>query len=975
MTTQKTLILIDGHALAFREFFALERTGMKTTDNQPTWAVFGFFKAIFDLLKNQKIKPDAITVAFDVGRQTFRVEKYEQYKAHREAMPDILKSQMQLIFEGLKAFNIPIYTKEKYEADDVIGTIADKAAKLGHKTLILTGDQDSFQLIDKDGNIKVLIPSKGELIEYDWNKVYEKLGVYPNQVTDYKGLRGDSSDNIPGIRGIGEKTAQKLLSRYPNMEELFAHCTEIPEKAVREKICAGKEIGLLSKELATIVKNVDIDFDFKHTHINLPDINEVTKFLQKMQFYSFIKGIDGILGSFNKTENKKQETENGVEEQSKLSFPARQQEADKFLQPADSSPLIAHCSTQLGLFAQTVRQKINKDDIPFEVNVISTSEKLSKLVEELKKQELIAVDTETTSVDIQQAELVGISIAYEVSENTEEESHLRTSAPLVFYIPLSHQIGEQLDVNEALNILKSVLEDSNIKKTMQNAKFDYNVFKNYGIKVSGIIFDTMLASYIKDPSRKHSLKTQSLEHLSHVMQEITELIGSGKNQISMECVSIDDAASYACDDAYATLKLTDFWKNNLDEKELKFLYDVEVPLALILADMEYEGVSIDAGYLNKLSAEFSQRVLQLEEKIYELAGVPFNINSPKQVGDILFNRLQIPMKKKRGKDNYSTGAEVLEELAGEYKICEYLLAHRKFSKLKSTYTDSLPQLISKKDGKIHTNYNQTVTSTGRLSSSNPNLQNIPIRTEEGNKIRNAFIASGEEGVLLSADYSQIELRLLAHVSRDDNLIEAFCSGEDIHTLTAAKVFEVPPEAVTKDMRYKAKAVNFGIIYGQSKYGLAKALNIAPFAAEMFIEKYFATYPKVREYMQNTIKFAHENGFVETMFGRKRYLLNELSSPNNQIREFAQRAAINQPLQGAAADLIKMAMVELDKQLKQNNLRSKMIMQVHDELILDIVKDEFEEVKKLTLQAMTLNQPLLVPLVVDVNFGKSWIEGG
>ncbi len=1005
MSDKKTLILIDGHALAFRMYFALERTGMKTTDNQPTWAVFGFFKAVFDMLKDQNIKPDAITVAFDVGRKTFRVEKYDQYKANRETMPDTLRSQMGLIFEGLKAFNIPIYTKEGYEADDVIGTICDKATKLGHKTFILTGDQDSFQLIDKDGNVKVLIPSKGELIEYDWNKVYEKLGVYPNQVVDYKGLRGDTSDNIPGIRGIGEKTAQKLLSRYPDMEELFAHCTEIPENAVREKICAGKEIGLLSKELATIVKDVDIDFDFEHTHINLPDIDEVTKFLQKMQFYSFIRSIDGILGSFDKNDERnkqkirhpefisgsirsKQEGEmlkqvqHDASEQSRLGFPAQQQEADVSLQTSHPSPLTSHCSLQLGLFAQEVKQRINKDDIPFDVKTITQKEELTELIENLKKQNLFALDTETTSVNIQEAELVGISFAFEKSKEKSfglprrADGTPRNDANIfTYYIPVSHQIGEQLETKEVIDSLKPVLEDEKIKKTMQNAKFDYNIFKNYGIKVQGIVFDTMLASYIKDPSRKHGLKTQSLEHLNHVMQEITELIGSGKNQISMECTSIDEAANYACDDAYATLKLTEFWQNSLDEKELKLLYDVEVPLALILADMEYEGVSVDVDYLNKLSAEFSQKVLELEEKIYELAGVPFNVNSPKQVGDILFNRLQIPMKKKRGKENYSTGAEVLEELAGEHKICEYLLQHRKYSKLKSTYTDSLPQLISRKDGKIHTSYNQTVTTTGRLSSSNPNLQNIPIRTEEGNKIRNAFVASDRQnGLLLSADYSQIELRLLAHVSRDDSLIEAFCSGEDIHTLTASKVFEVPLEGVTKDMRYKAKAVNFGIIYGQSKYGLSKSLNIAPFAAEMFIEKYFATYPKVREYMQNTIKFAHGNGFVETMFGRKRYLLNELSSPNNQIREFAQRAAINQPLQGAAADLIKMAMIELDTKLKQNNLKSKMIMQVHDELILDVVKDEFDEVKKLTVEAMELNQPLLVPLVVDVNFGKSWIEG-
>lgn len=982
MTNQKTLILIDGHALAFRQYFALERTGMKTTDNQPTWAVFGFLKAVFDLLKHKEIKPDAITVAFDVGRQTFRVEKYDQYKANRETMPDTLRSQMALIIEGLKAFNIPIYTKEGFEADDVIGTICDKATKLGHKTLILTGDQDAFQLIDKEGFVKVLIPSKGELLEYDWNRVYDKLGVYPNQVIDYKGLRGDTSDNIPGIRGIGEKTAQKLLSRYADMEELFAHCEEIPENAVRQKICDGKDIGMLSKELATIVKDVDINFDFEGTHIELPSIDNVTNFLQKMQFYSFIRNIDGILGSFDK--NKKEELGNKEENLQMQRDDGTSQIASQPQLLNTSTTLEAKpvnsCPMQLGFFAQEVKNKINKDDMGFDIKAVTTTQDLKEVVEMLKKQTLISVDTETTSINIQEAELVGISIGYnelysaKTTVKIAEGHENNIQKTKTFYFPVSHQFGEQLEIDEVLEALKPVLEDENIKKTLQNAKFDYNILQNYDIKIKGIIFDTMLASYIKDPTRKHGLKTQSLEHLNHVMQEITELIGSGKNQMSMECVSVDEATSYACDDAYATLELTKFWQQNLDEMELKLLYDVEVPLALVLAQMEYDGVSIDVDYLKSLSDELTKNILELEKHIFDIAGMTFNVNSPKQVGEVLFEKLGIAAKKKRGKANYSTGAEILEELAQENKICEYLLSHRKFSKLKSTYTDSLPQLISRKDGRIHTSYNQTVTTTGRLSSSNPNLQNIPIRTEEGNKIRHAFVPKDREnGLLLSADYSQIELRLLAHCSRDDSLIEAFCSGEDIHTKTASSVFEVPLEGVTKDMRYKAKAVNFGIIYGQSKYGLAKALGIAPFAAEMFIEKYFATYPKVKDYMQGTIRFAHEHGYVETIFGRKRYLLNDLASPNHAIREAAERAAINQPLQGTAADLLKMAMIELDKKIKENNIKSKMIMQVHDELIIEVASGELEAVKALTIEAMELNQQLLVPLVVDVNYGKSWLE--
>lgn len=942
MSNAKTLILIDGHALAFRQFFALERTGMKNTQNTPTWAVYGFFKAIFDLLKNEDIKPDSIAVAFDVGRQTFRVEKYDQYKANREAMPDTLRTQIGIIVEGLKAFNIPIYTKEGFEADDVIGTIATKASQLGHNTFILTGDQDSFQLVDRLGTIKVLIPSKGELIEYDWSKVYEKLGVYPDQVIDYKGLRGDTSDNIPGIRGIGEKTAQKLLGEYKTMDNVFANADEI-KGALGQKIRDGKEIGKLSQELATIIRDVDIDFNFDETHIELPEISKVTEFLKEMNFYTFLKNIDDILCNFDKDcKGKKAEIQQQKEEQQVMFAPQG--------------------NMQLGLFAQEVKSEIEQNNHHFETNIITETEDLEKLVQNLKTKDIFAIDTETTSINVQEAELVGISLAYDENDIVQ-----------TFYIPLFHQVGDQLDQDLVLSTLKPILEDKNIKKTLQNAKFDYNIFRNYGIKTEGIAFDTMLASYIKDPARKHGLKTQALEHLNHMMQEITDLIGKGKNQLSMECILVEDAAKYACDDVYATLELTKYWKKNLDEKELKLLYEVEIPTSLVLADMEYDGVSVDDQYLKFLSEEFSLHISDLEEKIYEIAGEKFNVNSPKQVGEILFDKLGIESKKKRGKSKYSTNAEVLENLAEEHDICKYLLQNRKYVKLKSTYTDTLPILISNKDNRIHTSYNQTVTTTGRLSSSNPNLQNIPIRTEEGNKIRKAFVPKDKNDFLLSSDYSQIELRLLAHCSGDDNLIEAFCSGEDVHTTTASKVFEVPIEGVTKEMRYKAKAVNFGIIYGQSKYGLAKALGIAPFAAEIFIDKYFATYPKVREYMNKTIQFAHEHGYVETIFGRKRYLQNDLASPNHAIKEAAERAAINQPLQGTAADLIKMAMVELDKKLKENNLKSKLIMQVHDELILEVKHNELEVIKKIVQEAMELNQPLLVPLLVDINYGDSWLE--
>ena len=885
----KTLILIDGHALAYRQFFALERTGMKNSDNQPTWAVYGFFKAVFDLLL--KIHPDYIAVAFDVGRRTFRTEKFEEYKANREAMPDTLRSQIGVICEGLKAFDIPIITKEGFEADDVIGTISKRASEKGHNTLILTGDQDSFQLVDTEGLVKVLIPSKGELVEYDWNKVFEKLGVYPNQVIDYKGLRGDTSDNIPGIKGIGEKTAQKLLSRYKNLEEVLADCENIPEKAVKQKICDGKDIAILSKELATIIRDVDIDFDIDKASVTLPQIENVSAFLRNMQFYTFIKNIDKILSAF------------GEQKVEHLSL---------FAPKNDNGG-------QQSLFTQAIKETV--DDSDFEYTVVN-SDNVASILGEISKSE---------------------RIAFKVYTKKEELSAISVSNGNNYYFS-----------SEFAAELKTLLENPEINKVGFDTKSDYHTLLNSGIALNGLEYDVLLASYVKDPNRKHTLEAQGLDFINHIMS------------------TVDNPEKYSCDEAYTIFKLYDYWIKNLDEQEQKLVKDIEMPLTVVLAKMEHSGVAIDVGYLKELSSFMTEKLAELEDLIFQLAGEPFNINSPKQVAEVLFDKLELKTKKKKSR---STSAEVLEELAQEYEICDYILQHRKFSKLKSTYTDVLPTLISKRDGRIHTTYNQALTVTGRLSSSNPNLQNIPIRTEEGNKIRSAFCAMDKENsLILSADYSQIELRLLAHVSEDEHLIHAFTSGEDIHTMTAAKVFGVGVNAVTKEMRRSAKAVNFGIVYGQSKYGLAKNLGISNAEAQEFIDKYFETYPRVKDYMNREIEFVNAHGYVETTFGRKRYLASELQSPNYQIREFAQRAAINQPLQGTAADLIKMAMIDVQKELEAKKLKTKMIMQVHDELVFEVPKDELETVKELVLRCMELNQPLKVPLEVDINCGASWKEG-
>lgn len=950
MGNEKTLILIDGHALAFRQYFALERTNMKTTDGTPTWAVYGFFKAIFDLLKNTNLKADAIAVAFDVSHHTFRTERYPDYKNNREAMPDNMQLQMGLIYEGLKAFNIPIYTKEGYEADDVIGTISKKACELGHKVLILTGDQDAFQLVDKEGCVKVILPSKGELIEYNWDTIHDKLGVYPDQVIDYKALRGDSSDCIPGVKGIGEKMAQKLLSRYYTLEEVLEHCEEIPEKALKAKLCAGKEDALLSQYLATIVRDLDINFDFDNTVVELPDIKKVTEFLKQMQFYSYIKNINEILTSFNK---------------------------EAVIIHSDiPAPVANNGQLQLGIFTQAVQAEINKSALDYSQKLITDSTDFENLITAVENQSVITFEIKANVRSAIDNIIIGITIGYNKGI-TITDGKLQTTkddTSEIFYIPLQHTtLKNQLNTAEVLEKLKPVFENPDIKKITYDSKIEYNILRTHGISLDGIAFDVQLASYIKNPSRKHDLEIQSIEHLEHAISEYAPFEKDKKKRIKLENADINNVLSHAADEIATITELTKFWLKNLDESELKVLYDIEIPIAKVLADMEFTGVSVNTNYLGQLSKSMDYTLHRLERKIYDQADCGFNINSPRQVGEILFEKMGLKSKKKRVKGHYSTSAEILEELAPDYEIARLILEYRKYSKLKSTYTDALPALIDK-DGRIHTTYNQTITATGRLSSSNPNLQNIPIRTEEGNKIRTAFVpASKSKSVILSADYSQIELRLLAHISKDKHLIEAFKSGIDVHTLTASKVFEVPIEEVTKEMRYKAKAVNFGIIYGQSKYGLAKALNISNQEAETFINKYFATYPKIKAYMEATVKQAEIDGFVETIFGRKRYLKDELDSSNAMIREFAKRAAINQPMQGTAADLIKIAMIDFSKKLKENNLNSKMIMQVHDELVVEADKKELDKVKTLIREAMELNQPLEVPLVVDINTGDTWKE--
>lgn len=955
MGESKTLILIDGHALAFRQYYALERTNMKTKDGTPTWAVYGFFKAIFDLLKNENLHPDAIGVAFDVSHHTFRTEQYVEYKANREAMPDPMRVQMGLIYEGLKAFNIPIYTKEGFEADDVIGTISRRACELGHKVYILTGDQDSFQLIRQDGCIKVIIPSKGLLTEYDWNKVYDKLGVFPNQVIDYKALRGDTSDNIPGIKGIGEKTAVKLLSEFQTVDNVLASADKITQKSLKEKIENGVEIAKLSKFLATIVQDVDISFDFNSTKIELPDIAKVTEFLRAMQFYSFLKNIEYILKLFAKD----------------IEIPEIETQTIKNDTP--KVEISQNTNGQLGLFAQAVQAEVNKTDIEYNSKIITDSQDLCELIEILSGKKVISFKLLADFQNAVNFKIYGIALGFrdDISYDKNKLVTLSDSMPAqTFYIPILHNLSKQLDLKFVLAKLKPILENNDIKKLTHDVKIEECMLNFFDIDFSGVVFDTMLASYIKDSNANSDFDIQCMEQINHILPTIV----SNTKKSSLADNDVDTMKNYSGDVMASLFELTLYWVKLLEDKEYEILTDIEIPLAYVLAQMESNGVSIDKKYLDELTNEFNTKTSTIASRIFELAGEEFNINSPKQVGNILFDKMQLKSKKKRGKAKNSTSAEVLTALADEYEVAKLILDYRKYAKLKSTYTEALPALVSPIDGRIHTSYNQTVTTTGRLSSSNPNLQNIPIRTEEGNKIRQAFVPSDRANYLImSADYSQIELRLLAHVSEDEHLIEAFNSGIDVHTLTASKVFEVPIEEVTKEMRYRAKAVNFGIVYGQSKYGLAKALKITPAEAENFINKYFETYPKINEYMSKMVELVEKQGYVETIFGRRRYLDNEINSPNAMIREFAKRAAINHPMQGSASDLIKLAMIDFSKRLKDNNLKSKLIIQVHDELVIETAKDELEQVKSLVLESMELEQPLRVPLLIDVNVGESWKE--
>ncbi|MDQ5936036.1 MAG: polymerase [Cyanobacteriota bacterium erpe_2018_sw_21hr_WHONDRS-SW48-000092_B_bin.40] len=993
MAEQETLVLVDGSSLAFRSFYALMRTGMKAKDGRPTWAVHGFFSSLFDQIERQK--PDMLAVCFDLSDPTFRHIEYDQYKANRAEMPDDLAVQWPIIKEGVSTFEIPLLELAGYEADDVIGTVAKQAAAQGRRVIILTGDRDAFQLVDGDNSsIEIHLTTKDGLVNCGRQQVFDRMGIWPEQVVDFKALCGDSSDNIPGVKGIGEKGAQQLLSAYQTLDGVYEHLDEIKSASLKKKLIDGKEIAYISQRLATIRLDVPLDFDFEHCRLNMPELQPLKDYFDKLNFRQLTTRLPKILARFSpdgsvpvmpKASSQAAlpaiATHTGLTGQQTLTAPAVSL-TDSEEHPQGQLKLSFGTATNAAPMAMPVEVRTPTIAPAPELTIITTTEQLDSLVTELSSQSLIAVDLETTGLDSLGTEIVGYAIAWDPAIRCQDgRVHVAPSEgskPTLkaVYIPVRHvdalqvaQLG-QLEPEVVSAKLKPILEDQAIGKVAQNAKFEMNCLSCDGIKFGPLVFDTMLASYILNPDSKHGLKDQSDRVLNYQMMRIDELIGAGRKQITINYAPLDKVAAYASDDARITLELTRLYAPLLDKEQEFLLYQMEQPLAHVLASMEQAGVALDLEYLQNFSHELSSELARLETEIYALAGHGFNINSTQQLQKVLFEEIGLKPKNKT-KTGFSTDAAVLESLREEHEIIGKLLEYRHISKLRSTYVDALPSQISKRDGRLHGDFNQTVTSTGRLSSSNPNLQNIPIRTEIGRRIRRAFIAAPGCS-LISADYSQIELRLLAHMCEDETLIDAFEKNQDIHARTAGEIYEIPIEDVTSDIRRVGKTINFALVYQQGAYSTGLDLGISTKEAQGFIDKYFARYPKVQGFLHSTIEEARSKSYARTIWGRRRYFTH-LHDRNDNVRKADERAACNAPIQGSAADLIKLAMIRLDKELKDGNSNARLTMQVHDELVLEVPDNEIDATKAILERAMTLDQPLKVPLKVDFGIGKNWMD--
>jgi DNA polymerase-1 len=923
------LFLIDGMAIAYRSYFAFIQRPLVNSKGENTSAIYGFVTFLNKILEQEK--PDYVAVVFDTSEPTFRHREYPAYKATRQKMPEDMVPQLSLLKDIVRAYNIPVLELPGFEADDIIGTLARRAEREKVETYLVTSDKDFCQLVSD--RIKLYKPGKqGTEVEIIGPKeVHQKFGVEPSKVVDVLALVGDTSDNVPGVQGIGEKTAIPLIQKYGSLEQLLENTATIPQKGVREKLETQRDSALLSKRLVTIDVTAPVSIDFHTLKASQQDTPKLIQLFERLEFKSLVQKL-------------------------KQTKPELMGQTSAF--PQES-------------FVPTDLSTIDTDKHLY--TLVATTQELDRLFTRLSKASEFVFDTETTSTNPFNAELVGISFSLKERE--------------AFFIPLSTGTAEtdglfstaekkndqpSFPLHLILTRLKPLLKNKHIKKIGQNIKYDMLVLRRYDVEVQGELFDTMVANYCLRPDGQHNLDALAREHLSYRMVSYEDLTGRGKEQKPLREIPVERLSEYSCEDADITMRLYGVLSKKIGEHGLtKVCNEIEFPLIPVLARMEATGIAIDRAFLAEMSKELERMLGELTREIHRLAGTTFNINSTQQLSEILFNKLKLSPVRKT-KTGFSTDVGVLESLQHEHPIIDRLLEYRQLSKLKSTYVDALPGLVNPKTGRLHTSFNQTVAATGRLSSSDPNLQNIPIRTEIGRTIRKAFIPGSEDYLILSADYSQIELRVMAHISGDEGLAEAFRNKEDVHATTAAKIFGVRLEEVSREMRRKAKEVNFGIMYGIGPYGLATRLEISQTEAKQIIERYFERFPKVKQYINDTIATARSNGYVRTLSGRRRYL-PELNSRNANVRQNAERQAINMPIQGTAADMIKIAMVRIDTELIRNKLQSKMLLQVHDELVFEIENDEEAVMRKLVEKQMKEALKLNVPIEVEIGVGKNWLE--
>ena len=946
MSDQKRVFLVDAFALIFRGYYAFIKNPQINSKGLDTSAIMGFMNSLLDVIKRER--PDHLAVCFDKGGSVDRVEMFEAYKANRDETPEAIKIAVPYIQEILKAMHIPIMVKAGFEADDVIGTLSKQAEKEGYKTFMVTPDKDFAQLVSE--NIFMYKPRFGG--GYDiWGvpEVQEKFGVTdPLQVIDFLGMMGDSADNIPGLPGVGEKTAKKFLATYGSMENLLANTHELKGK-MKEKVEAAKDLGMLSKKLATIMLDVPVTFNAKDFELDQPDIAQVTALFSELEFRNLLTNFTKTFAiedaaKTNSAENASEEKTNAAP---KKGAPSTEGQFDLFAAPGTGSISEAEVASGFKTIS-TTSHFYQHIDSPF-------SRKL--LIRKLMEQTSVCFDTETTGLKALEVELIGIAFSYEAGKG--------------YYVSFPE------DQDETKTILEEFRPffESKIEKIGHNLKYDIKVLSNYGVPVKGKLFDTMIAHYLINPDMRHTMDMLAETYLNYQPISITELIGKkGKNQLSMRVIPIADQTEYAVEDADITFQLKQLFTSELESGNVTKLFnDIELPLVSVLTAMEIEGININTDFLNKLSVTLTNDINRLEKNIYEQAGEAFNIASPKQLGIVLFEKMELVKKPKKTKTGqYATGEDILSYLAKEHEIIRDIQEYRQYKKLQSTYVDALPNEVNPKTGRIHTQYMQAVAATGRLSSNNPNLQNIPIRTERGKEVRKSFIPRDENYVLLAADYSQIELRIIAALSAEENMMEAFKNGEDIHASTAAKVFNIPLEEVTREQRSNAKTVNFGIVYGVSAFGLSNQTNLSRSEAKELIDTYYETYPKLKAYMSAQVDFAREHGYVETVLNRRRYL-KDINSRNAMVRSGAERNAVNAPIQGSAADIIKLAMINIHNRFEKENFKSKMLLQVHDELVFDAHKDELETIKPIIKYEMENAFKMSVPLDVEVGTGENWLE--